>query len=146
MNSAFRPLTAPYLPAASHRRIRKETRGMLCAYVLLLAFTLLVSDILLWSWILPLVLGFPFLRLYLLAEHGRCPMVANMFDNTRTTYTNAWMRFLAWNMPFHVEHHVMPQVPFHLLPRFNRLVRDWQHQTSRGYIAFSREYVGQFRA
>ena len=65
---------------------------------------------------LPVLLGQPALRLYLLAEHGDCPRVANMFENTRTTFTTAMMRFLAWNMPYHVEHHVYPQVPFYRLP------------------------------
>ena len=96
------------------------------------------------AWLVPVALGFPFLRLYLLAEHGRCPAVANMFDNTRTTYTNLLVRFLAWNMPYHVEHHVLPQVPFHLLPRFNQRIREWLKHTSPGYVAFSRDYVSRF--
>lgn len=39
-----------------------------------------------------------------------------MFLNTRTTLTTRVVRFLAWNMPYHAEHHAMPSVPFHKLP------------------------------
>ena len=146
LSNAFGHPGRDYLPAGSLRRIRRESRLLLAAYAALLLLTLLVSDVLVWTWLVPLVLGFPFLRLYLLAEHGRCPAVANMFDNTRTTYTNRLVRFLAWNMPYHVEHHVMPQVPFHRLPGFHQSVRDWLRHTSSGYVAFTRDYVGQFRS
>ena len=30
--------------------------------------------------------------------------------------------FLAWNMPYHAEHHAFPAVPFHNLPAVNRLI------------------------
>ena len=43
-----------------------------------------------------------------------------MLENSRTTYTNALVRFLAWNMPFHAEHHAWPSIPFHALPRDQR--------------------------
>ena len=144
--NAFGEIKAPYLPPGGHRRLRKEARVMLFAYGALLLSTFLVSDVLVWTWLVPLALGFPFLRLYLLAEHARCPAVANMFDNTRTTYTNRLVRFLAWNMPYHVEHHVMPQVPFHNLPRFNMSVRQWLRHTSPGYAAFARDYVARFES
>ncbi len=142
--NAFGTIDASYLPASTRGRIRREARLLLAIYAGFLVFTLFVSDFLVWAWLVPVALGFPFLRLYLLAEHGRCPAVANMFDNTRTTYTNLLVRFLAWNMPYHVEHHVLPQVPFHLLPRFNQRIREWLKHTSPGYVAFSRDYVSRF--
>ena len=77
----------------------------------------------------------------LMAEHGRCPHVTNMFENTRTTFTNRLVRFLAWNMPFHIEHHTMPTVPFHKLPALNELTREHLKATSNGYSEFHKEYV-----
>ena len=82
----------------------------------------------------------------LLAEHGRVRFAADMFDNTRTTHTNAIVRFLAWNMPYHVEHHVFPQVPFYLLPDFHRLIREKILHSSDGYAAFAREYAAEFES
>ena len=99
--------------------------------------------LLLWVWLIPVLLGQPVLRLYLLAEHGDCPRVADMFLNTRTTFTNRIVRFLAWNMPYHVEHHVAPTVPFHRLPDLHARMRDHLAVTAEGYAAFTRDYLAR---
>lgn len=142
--NAFGRIEARYLPERIHPRLRREARAMLALYAAAALFTLVVSPVLLRVWLVPLVLGFPVLRLYLLAEHGRCPLVADMLDNTRTTTTNALVRFLAWNMPYHTEHHVLPQVPFHRLPEFHAELRAHLRHTSPGYAAFTRDYVAEF--
>ena len=95
----------------------------------------------LWLWLLPLLIGQPFLRAYLLAEHGLCPPVANMLENSRTTFTNRIVRFLAWNMPYHAEHHSYPNVPFHRLPAFHRLTQAHLKSTSDGYAEFTGDYI-----
>ncbi|MCB2135663.1 MAG: fatty acid desaturase [Rhodobacteraceae bacterium] len=133
---------APYLPDRALPRMEREARVMLALYAGA-ALSLFWSHMLLWLWIVPVLLGQPFLRLYLLAEHGDCPRVANMFENTRTTFTNRIVRFLAWNMPYHVEHHVFPAVPFHRLPALHRLMRDNLRVTADGYAAFTRDYLAR---
>jgi fatty acid desaturase len=85
------------------------------------------------------------LRLYLLAEHGRCPAVTDMFANTRTTFTTRLVRFLAWNMPYHAEHHAMPSVPFHRLPELHALARPHLKQTEDGYTRFAARYAASLR-
>ena len=94
---------------------------------------------------MPVLFGQPFLRAYLLAEHARCPHVANMLENTRTTFTTALVRFVAWNMPYHAEHHAYPAVPFHKLPRFHQIVRAHLRSTERGYVRFHRRFAGDLR-
>lgn len=131
---------ADYLPAGRHRRMRREARILICLYVLALS-TLWYSPLLIWAWGLPLLVGQPFLRLYLLAEHGLCPPVASMLENSRTTFTNRLVRALAWNMPYHAEHHAFPNVPFHRLPELHRWTRAHLKSTSPGYVRFSREYL-----
>jgi fatty acid desaturase len=133
---------APYLPEGALPRMEREARIMLLLYGAVLA-SLFVTPLLFWIWLLPVVLGQPALRLYLLAEHGDCPRVANMFENTRTTFTSELMRFLAWNMPFHTEHHVYPQVPFHRLPDLHHHIRAELRVTSDGYAAFTRDYLAR---
>lgn len=133
-----------YLPAPALPRIRAEARAMLALYALAAA-SLWLSPLLLWLWLVPVLLGQPFLRLYLLAEHGDCPQVADMFDNTRTTFTTALVRFLAWNMPYHTEHHVFPAVPFHRLPALHAQMRDHLRVTAPGYAAFTRAYLARRR-
>ncbi|MCV6584073.1 MAG: fatty acid desaturase [Marinibacterium sp.] len=140
--NAFGQIDAPYLPPSRHAAMRREARALLAIYVLA-ALWLAVSPLLLWLWILPALMGQPLLRLYLLAEHGRCPPVANMLDNTRTTLTTGLVRFVAWNMPYHTEHHSYPAVPFHQLPALHGLIREHLRQTAPGYGAFTREYLKQ---
>ena len=131
-----------FVPPAARSRVVWEARGMAMGYVLV-GLSLISSPLLWWIWVLPVLVGQPFLRLYLLAEHGDCPRVANMFQNTRTTFTNRVVRFLAWNMPYHVEHHVWPQVPFHRLPEVHGMMKDELRVTANGYAEFTREYLAR---
>jgi fatty acid desaturase len=132
----------PYLPKSALTRMQREAWAILAIYLSALIF---IPQFLLWVWIIPSILGQPFLRLYLLAEHGDCPHVANMLENTRTTFTTAMVRFLAWNMPYHVEHHVYPNVPFHGLPAFHAILRQHLKVTAEGYVAFTRDYLSRHR-
>lgn len=129
-----------YIPTRARPRIIREARVMLAIYAAV-AISLFFTPLLFWIWLLPVLLGQPFLRLYLLAEHGRCAFVANMFQNTRTTYTNRIVRFLAWNMPYHTEHHTLPNVPFHKLPELHTLMQGQHGVTQNGYAAFTAEYI-----
>ncbi|MFW5642088.1 MAG: fatty acid desaturase [Roseicyclus sp.] len=139
---AFGNPEAPWLSDRARPAIRREARACLAVYAgLALASFLWLGPLLLWLWLLPLALGFPVLRLYLLAEHARCAEVADMFENTRTTLTGAPVRFLAWNMPYHTEHHVWPTVPFHRLPDLHALMKDDLRVTSPSYRAFAKDYV-----
>ncbi|MEX0320341.1 MAG: fatty acid desaturase [Ruegeria sp.] len=140
VNNAFGRIDAPYLPARQHGAMRLEARVLLALYALA-ALSLLASPVLFWIWLLPLLIGQPVLRLYLLAEHGLCPLVANMLENSRTTFTNRIVRFLAWNMPYHAEHHALPNVPFHKLPAFHDWTRAHLKSTSDGYIEFTSDYA-----
>ena len=142
IQNAFLAPDESYLPERALPRVQLEARAMLAGYALLL---MLAGPWLVWVWLLPMVLGQPFLRLYLLAEHGRCPHVANMLENTRTTFTTRMVRFVAWNMPYHIEHHSAPNVPFHQLPALHREMRAHLISTSPGYIAFTRSYVGKLQ-
>jgi fatty acid desaturase len=126
---------------AQRRKVVFESRLVIANYVVVLLASLFFGSDLAWRyWLLPALLGQPFLRLYLLAEHWGCPLSpANspitMLLRSRTTYTNRAMRFLAWNMPFHAEHHAFPALPFHALPRANVLIKDQLGMTSPGYLA-----------
>lgn len=131
-----------YVPRSKWYAVCRESRLMLVIYIFLfllsVAFT---SALLLKLWIIPLIVGQPFLRLYLLAEHGRCPHSEDIFSNTRTIYTTWLIRRLAWNMPFHAEHHAYPNVPFFRLPALNQLIRDSLKTTSPGYCSFNHRYI-----
>ncbi|MEM7288855.1 MAG: fatty acid desaturase [Pseudomonadota bacterium] len=130
-----------YVPGKARSRIKNEARLLLCIYAgFLVASLFFQSSILLHLWIIPMLLGQPFLRLYLMAEHGRCAHVSNMLENTRTTFTNRFVRWLAWNMPYHAEHHAFPAVPFHKLPRFHEVAKRHLQVTENGYMAFNKQH------
>ncbi len=140
-SSAFGSIDDTFIPESAKPKIGREARLYLTVYAVAFAVSVWLSAILFWIWLLPVAVGFPFLRLYLLAEHGHCPPVADMFENTRTTFTNRIIRFLAWNMPYHAEHHALPNVPFHKLPELHRLCAAHLKSTSDGYCSFQRDYI-----
>ncbi|GAB2174788.1 fatty acid desaturase family protein [Dongia sp. agr-C8] len=123
-----------------------EARVVLALYAAVLIASLATgSSVALIYWVIPALLGQPALRLYLMAEHGLCPLVPDMLENTRTTYTNGLMRALAWNMPYHAEHHAYPAVPFHRLPEVNRAIAGRLKVTAPGYIDVQRQILQSYR-
>eukprot|EP00466_Bigelowiella_natans_P004658 jgi/Bigna1/38602/e_gw1.27.33.1 len=156
LNNAFGTISYPYLPNHKHAIVRREARVILGIYFAL-ALSIGVCCFLFpevgkasvsWLatlWIIPLLIGQPFLRLFLLAEHGRCPHVANMLENSRTTFTSGLVRALAWNMPYHSAHHCYPSVPFHQLPALHSRISSHLKTTSNGYLEFNKVYVAQLR-
>jgi fatty acid desaturase len=98
-------------------------------------------------WILPQLLCQPFLRGYVLAEHTGCTMDRNGLTNTRTTLTNAVVRLLMWNMPFHAEHHLYPSIPFHRLADAHGMLREkLGFVEPRGYVRWNLGVMRQFMA
>ncbi len=117
--------------------IVREARIHLALYVLAAVVSLAAeSGALLLYWAVPVILGQPFLRAFLLAEHTGCPLVPDMLRNTRTTLSNSAVRLLSWNMPYHAEHHAWAAVPFHALPQAHRMARDRVRHLEPGYIKF----------
>ncbi len=92
-------------------------------------------------WIGPQLLGQPFLRAYLLAEHTGCTLDRNGLTNTRTTLTNGATRLLMWDMPFHAEHHLYPSIPFHRLRDAHRAMRDRLGVVQRGYARWNLAFM-----
>lgn len=134
----------PFIAPRLRGRVAREARLVLGAYAVLGAASIaLGSDVLLWLWIVPVLLGQPVLRLYLLAEHTGCPLVPDMLKNSRTTLTTALVRRLAWNMPYHAEHHAVPALPFHALPAAHRYLEGRIAVQGDGYIAVNREILAR---
>jgi fatty acid desaturase len=144
--NAFGHAEAAFVPRSLEPRLVREARIMLGLYTLLAGLSVAFhSDVALVYWVLPALLGQPFLRAYLLAEHTGLPLVEDFWENTRTTLTGAPLRFLAWNMPFHAEHHANPAVPFHALPELHAREREKLRAVSPGYVAFHREWQARLR-
>jgi fatty acid desaturase len=136
----------PWIPENKRHIVVREARLYVAGYVvLLLASLALHTAILFWVWIVPLLAGQFILRPYLYAEHTGCDRTRSAFQNTRTTYTGMVMKWFAWNMPYHVEHHAYPSIPFHALPKLNRIVDDRIVFRGQGYRAVTRETWAWFR-
>ena len=129
-----------FIPGTARRDIVRSARIFLAVLVLLAAVSLaLRTDALLWYWLVPLALGLPFLRLYLLSEHTGCSEDDDGLSNTRTTLSTWPVRFLMWNLPYHAEHHLYPSIPFHQLPAAHDWMRAQLRVVADGYVAVHRE-------
>ena len=134
----------PYLSTEVIPQVRRSIRLQFAVYAALIGLSLIHGNgFLLWSWLLPLMVGQPFLRLFVLAEHSGCSFGADGLANTRTTLTTAPVRWLMWNMPFHAEHHLYPSLPFHALPQAHHHLRDRLQHLDHGYLAVHRRLLQQ---
>jgi Na+-transporting NADH:ubiquinone oxidoreductase subunit F len=65
--------------------------------------------------------------------------------NSRSVRMNRVHRYLYWNMNFHTEHHMFPNVPFHALPALSEATKaDFPPQYS-GIFAAYREILSAYR-
>lgn len=129
-----------YIDPAKHPGIVLEARIHVAGYAALLVLSLLTSSAAIWwYWILPALLTQPLLRLFLMAEHRGCDQGDDMLANSRTTYTTPWLNFLAWNMPYHAEHHYLASIPFHALPALHAYTGQRVSHRGDGYCNVNRE-------
>lgn len=133
----------PYVTPAAAPRIILSVRAMSAMMVLGGAASAVLFG---WRtpfvfWILPQLLAQPPLRAYLLAEHTGCTEDRNGLTNTRTTMTNALVRFLMWNMPFHAEHHLYPSIPFHRLPEAHARIKARLGFVQPGYARWNAAFL-----
>lgn len=132
----------PYIPADAAAAVTRSIRIQVAVYAVLLAASLWHGNgALLWFWLLPLAVGQPLLRFVLMAEHGGCSTDTDGLSNTRTTLTLPPLRWLMWDMPFHVEHHLYPSVPFHALAEAHGHLAPQLVHTGQGYLAVHRDFL-----
>lgn len=135
-----------FLDSRSRRRSIVEARIYLALYAAIAAVSALTDPRpVLVLWIGPALLGQPFLRAYLLSEHWGCPSVRDMWANTRSVVSIAPIRWLAWNMPYHAEHHANPGIPFHALPAYGVAMNGARKVEAAGYGPFHAERIGALR-
>jgi fatty acid desaturase len=139
-------VTESFVPDGRRPLIVREARLLWATYFTVAAASIcFASDAALVYWVLPALLGQPFLRLFLLAEHSGCPLTADMLANTRTTHTAVAVRLLTWRMSYHAEHHCFPSVPFHALRELNALIGARTRITAPGYLAVHRSLLRGYR-
>jgi fatty acid desaturase len=132
-----------FVSPIERRRITREARVFVAIYGAALAVSVATgSTVLLWLWLVPRLVGEPAMRVARLSEHAGRPLTSDPMDNTRSLRVPAPLRILAWNMPYHAEHHAAPSVPFHALPKLHA---NAHLRSAGGYLAAQVDIVRQVR-
>ncbi len=133
-----------FVPQSEHAAMIRNARVLLVAYAAVFAWAAVA-----WSWLPLMLLFFP--RMYGAWLHELCVKVQdggleiNVYDhrrNSRTVLMGPVLRFLYWNMNYHVEHHLFPMVPFHALAKARAAVAHEMLPPVRGlWRAFSEVFA-----
>jgi len=135
-----------FLPPARRSEARHETWIMWLVYgAIALASVATGSLAALIYWLIPRVLGEPVMRLIRMSEHVGCPQVADWLRNTRSVRCAAPLRWLGWNMALHAEHHAVPSVPFHALPRLHAILAPHLEDVRPGYLVTQAHLIRRAR-
>ncbi len=110
-----------YIPENRHAEVIREGRLHVAGYAALaLASFALESWAAVTFWLAPMMLTKTVHQLQNTIEHLGLPHNGDILQNTRSTQTNALMRWLCWNMQYHTAHHAFPGVPFDKLPELDQ--------------------------
>ena len=131
-----------YIPEDRIPELQRDAQVYLTVYVAVFVLSLYFQT---WAafvfWIIPILVGEPFQRMLRIAEHTGCELNSDMLRNTRTTQTTPLLRWLNWNMAFHVEHHAISSVPFHALPRLHEFLAPHLVHQSQGILGAQRDGI-----
>jgi fatty acid desaturase len=131
-------VTEPYLPVARHAELIREARWHLAGYVAIALLSLWLRSDAAWVlWLAPMLLLKCVHQLQNTIEHLGLPHDRNVLENTRSTRTNALLRWMGWQMQYHTAHHAFPGVPFHRLAELHARLFD-----ARGVPAPTMTYWG----
>jgi fatty acid desaturase len=124
-----------YIPVSEQRKLFWESRIWIILFLGIGALCYYSSSILPLMFIgLPVFYGSPFNYLLVMTQHGG--LIDDVLDhrlNTRTFYTNRFLRFLYTNMNYHLEHHMFPLVPYYNLPALHQEIK---HDCPVAYPSF----------
>jgi fatty acid desaturase len=132
-------VSEPYISEVCKGDVIREARWHLAGYALIAAVSVVTGS---WAamqfWLLPMLAMKPVHQLQNTIEHLGLPHVDTITENTRTTRTNAVMRWLAWNMQYHTAHHAFPGVPCYALPKLHNeiFVEKGRKPPTMSYLAF----------
>jgi fatty acid desaturase len=136
-----------FIPEREHRRVYREARGWVLVYALVIALALYLGTLGPLMYVgLPSLYGRWLAHYFAFTQHAG--LAENVLDhrlNSRTVYMNPVLRFLYWNMNYHVEHHMFPMVPYHALPELHRVLRDDLPVPCHSTIAAYREILPALR-
>ena len=138
------PEEITFIPEMERGKVISTARIWLVLHAAVIALALYLQ-----SW-LPVLLVGPLPTMYGawthvmtgLTQHGG--LAEDVLDhrlNSRTVLMNPLLRFVYWNMNYHVEHHMFPMVPYHALPQLHEAMKPFCPPPSRGIIGAYREII-----
>ena len=132
-----------YIAEDAREEVINSTRLQLAIYGMAIAISIAFHQPWFFTmWLFPLAVGQPIVRYILLAEHTGCSNDGNPLTNTRTTLT--LLPLVAWNIPFHAEHHLYPSIPFHALPQAHQQLKEHFTVVEDGYLKVHRDIASSF--
>jgi fatty acid desaturase len=144
---SFGVVTEPYIPLDRQADVIREARWHLVGYALIAALSLATGNwVAVQLWLLPMLAMKPAHQLQNTIEHLGLPHVDAITENTRTTRTNALMRWMCWNMQYHTAHHAFPGVPCYALPKLHNeiFVEKGRKPPTMPYLAFQWAVLNAF--
>jgi len=133
----------PYITKSENAKVILESRLHVLGYLLILITSLFYGSwMALTFWILPMVLTKPIHQMQNTIEHLGLTHRKDILQNTRSTRTNFFMKWMCWQMPYHTAHHTFPSVPFWKLKELNSKIEGNSEKIySMGYIEFQIEII-----
>jgi fatty acid desaturase len=132
-----------YIPDSERSKVFWEARVYMLIILSVIAWSIYTQSILPLLFIgLPSFYGSIVVLLFGLTQHlGLYEDVLDHRLNTRTIYMNRILRFLYWNMNYHIEHHMFPMVPYHALPALHEEMKADCPPANRGLVSALKEVV-----
>ena len=133
----------PYIRPDEHQIVIREARVHAALYCSIALVSLAAGS---WAavilWLAPMVVMKPVHQLQNTIEHLGLSHENDILKNTRSTRTNALMRWLCWQMPYHTAHHSFPSVPFWQLKDLDSEMRgSGAEPHAMGWIEFQIELM-----
>ena len=119
------PEVADFVPESERPKMIRNSRIYLLIVGGTIAWSVAIGSVLplMFVWTPRFYCGW-FHQLLGLTQHAG--MAMNVHDhrlNSRTVYINPVFRFLYMNMNYHMEHHMLPMVPYHALPALHAAIK-----------------------
>lgn len=132
---------ADYIPQSQHAKVFWEARAYGLIFLAILALCIHTGSIMPALFVgLPSFYGLGLVLLTGVFQHVGLPEdVLDLRLNSRTVYMNPVVRFLYWNLNYHLDHHMFPSVPFHALPALHEDIKNDCPPANKGVLDGLRE-------
>ena len=135
---------ATFIPDTERAQVYRVARIWLAIHAAVIVFSIYIGSI------LPMLLVGPLPTMYgawlhvvtgLTQHAGLAEDVLDHRLNSRTVHMNPVLRFLYWNMNYHIEHHMFPMVPYHALPALHEDMKPFCPPPYTSVLAAYREII-----